>query len=160
MFDRTDPVDLQALQDEVNNDPLTIGYDPLGPTQDLLDLLNAKNYTVSKPKISAADIRSSVYLDAYDNLLADRQEWLRWMTGSNGFEEDNVVVTQDLRDRLTGVLGGSTSGDSIWAAADDDVMEPLMLALIDVPGSRAEVLFGYSTVILREDWIAARDYVA
>ena len=159
-FDRNDPVDLQALQNEVNTDPLVIGYVPDGGTQQLLDLLNAKNYTVSKPKISAANIRAATYLDAYDNLLADRQEWLRWMTGTNGFDEDNVVVTQDLRDRLTGVLGGSITGDSIWAAADDDVMEPIMLALIDVPGSRAEVLFGYNTVISRDDWFAARDYVA
>jgi len=58
---------------------------------------------------------------------------------------------------MTGVLGGSVTGDSIWAAADDDVMEPLMLALIDVDGSRAEELFGQGTSISRDDWIAARD---
>jgi len=34
-------------------------------------------------------------------------------------------------------------------------MQAAMKALIDVPGSRAEVLFGYGTYISREDWLKA-----
>ena len=157
-FDRNNPDDLLALKTEVNTDPNSYGYVP-EDTNLVLNILALKRaeITVSKPKISAALVRAAVYLDAYDNLLADRQEWLRWVTGSNGIDEESLVVTQDLRDRLTGVLGGSITGDSIWAAADDDVMEPIMLALIDIDGSRAEELWGFGTVINRDDWIAARD---
>ena len=158
MFDRNNPDDLLALKTEVNIDPNAYGYVP-EDTNLVLDLLNQKRIeiTVSKPKISPSLIRAAVYLDAYDNLLADRQEWLRWITGSGGFEDESLVVTQDLRDRLTGLLGGSQTGDSIWAAADDDIMEPIMLDLIDIDGSRAEELFGFGTVISRADWIASRD---
>ena len=157
-FDRNNPDDLLALKTEVNTDPNAYGYVP-EDTNLVLDILALKRVeiTVSKPKISSAMVRAAVYLDAYDNLLADRQEWLRWITGSGGFDEESLVVTQDLRDRLTGVLGGSITGDSIWAAADDNIMEPIMLALIDIDGSRAEELFGFGTVINRDDWFAARD---
>jgi len=158
-FDRTNPDDLLALKNEVTLDPLTLGYVPDITQEGVLDVINLtrQTITVSKPAISAAVVRSAVTLEAYDNLLADRQEWLRWITGSNGVNEESLIVTQDLRDRLTGVLGGSVTGDSIWAAADEDIMEPIMLALIDIDGSRAEQLFGFGTIISRDDWLAARD---
>ena len=152
MFDRNDPADLAALKSEVNTDPLGIGYDPLGGTQDILDLLNAKNYTVAKPKISSALVRSATTYDAYDTLAIDEQEWIRWMTGTDGFDEENMVVTDDLRTNLSG-----PGADSIWAPAHRDEMNAAMLALMDVPGSRAEVLFGYGTSISRDYWFAARD---
>ena len=158
-FDRTNPDDLLALKNEVTLDPLTLGYVPDITQEGVLDVINLtrQTITVSKPAISAAVVRAAVTLQAYDNLLADRQEWLRWITGSNGVNEESLIVTQDLRDRLTGVLGGSVTGDSIWAAADEDIMEPIMLALIDIDGSRAEQLFGFGTIISRDDWLAARD---
>ena len=158
-FDRTNPDDLLALKNEVTLDPLTLGYVPDITQEGVLDVINLtrQTITVSKPAISAAAVRAAVTLQAYDNLLADRQEWLRWITGSNGVNEESLIVTQDLRDRLTGVLGGSVTGDSIWAAADDEIMEPIMLALIDIDGSRAEQLFGFGTIISRDDWLAARD---
>ena len=152
-FDRTNPNHLAALKAEVTNDPLLIGYSAVGgSTQALLDLLNAKNYTVAKPKISAASIRSETTYDAYNNLSIDEQEWLRWITGSGGFETEDILVTDDVRERLAG-----EGGQSIWATSNRSAMEAAMLALMDVPGSRAEVLFGFDTVITREDWIAARD---
>ena len=146
-FDRNDPADLLALKDEVNNDPLGLGYDPAGGTSDILDLLNAKNYTVSKPTIDPSDVKSSTTYAAYDGLAIDEQEWLRWMT-----DTDVLVVTTDLQTRLAGA--GTTS---IWGVADRTEMVNAMTALIDVPGSRAEVLFGYGTVISDADWFAGRD---
>lgn len=156
-FDRNDPDDLLSLKTEVNTDPLGLGYAAvIDSTNELLGLLNGKEHSptfiVSKPNISSALVRGTATFDAYDNLLADEQEWLRWMTGSNGFNEENIVVTADLRARLTGP--GSAS---IWAVADRVEMNQAMLDLIDVPGSRAEVLYDYGTVISRDDWIAARD---
>jgi hypothetical protein len=151
-FDVNDPVDLLALKNEVNNDPLALGYAPeSGNVTNIINILNTKNYTVSKPKISAADIRSATTYDAYNNLSIDEQEWIRWMTGSNGFDQENVTVTQDLRDRLT------DGTNSIWAAGDRTAMNAAMLALIEVPGSRAEVLFGYGTTLNKNDYTTARD---
>jgi len=151
-FDRNDPVQLAELKDEMNTDPLGIGYDPLGANQPNVDLINAKNYTVDKPKISASDVRSTTTYDAYNNLSIDEQEWIRWMTGSNGFDEENMTVTPDLRTQLTG-----PDAASIWAVADRTEMNAAMLALFEVPGSRAEVLWGYGTSISTTDWAAARD---
>lgn len=152
-FDQSNPAHLATLKTEVETDPLALGYDPDVSTQGLLDLLNAKNYTVSKPKISSAEIRAKTTYQAYNTLAQDEQEWLRWMTGSNGFNEENVEVTPDLRKKLAGV-----GGNSIWQAGDRrDEMNPIMLAIMDVAGSRAEVLFGYNTVLTRSDWLAARD---
>lgn len=158
-FDRNDPTDLLELRAEVNNDPLNLGYAAVvDQTQALLDLLNGKEHSptfiVSKPKISAAAIRGATLFQAYNGIpLSDTQGWLRWMTGSGGFDEESVLVTADLRTQLTG-----PDAASIWAAPDRTVMNQIMLDLIDVPGSRAEVLWDYGTVITRDDWIAARDY--
>ena len=153
-FDKTNPDDLAALKSEVNTDPQGYGYVPESTYDGVLDIINLKRdgIVVSNPTINASDIKAGMYFNAYNNLSIDEQEWIRWMTIA-----DVIQVTQDFRDRMTGVLGGSVTGDSIWAAADDDVMEPLMLALIDVDGSRAEELFGQGTSISRDDWIAARD---
>lgn len=152
-FDREDPADLAALKTEVNTDPNGYGYIP-DKTETVIDNINETRpaITVSKPRISAADVRSFTTYAGYDGLAIDEQEWLRWMTGSNGIGEENMVVTTDLRARLTG-----DGGTSIWAPADRIAMEAAMLALIDVPGSRAEELFGYATVISEQDWFAARD---
>jgi hypothetical protein len=151
-FDINDPADLLALKNEINNDPLSLGYNPVsGDVTNIINIINTKSYTVSKPKISAADIRSATTYDAYNNLSIDEQEWIRWMTGSNGFDQENVTVTQDLRDRLTDGV------NSIWAAGDRTAMNAAMLALIEVSGSRAEVLFGYGTVLNKNDYAAARD---
>ena len=153
-FDRNDPADLLALKTEMETDPLSIGYDINGNTDAQVSLINAKNpaITVSKPKVSAALVRSTCTYDAYNNLAIDEQEWLRWMTGSNGFEEENLTVTDDLRTQLTG-----PGTASIWAASDRTTMNQAMLDLIDVSGSRAEDLFGFGTVLSSSDWIAARD---
>jgi hypothetical protein len=111
--------------------------------------------TVSKPRIAGNSIKNATYYEAYNTLSIDEQEYIRWIT-EGASDEDTILVTQNLRDMLTGTLGGG-SVDSIWAAAHDDIMEPIMLALIDVPGNRAEELFGYGSSISRSDWIAARD---
>jgi len=152
-FNVNDPADLLALKTEIETDPTGLGYSDQNTSDDLA-LINDTRPTikVSKPKISSALIRSTTTYEAYNGLLADRQEWLKWMTGSNGFDEENVTVTPDLRTKLT-----ATDLNSIWAAGDRAEMSAAMLALIDVDGSRAEELFGYNTTISINDWIAARN---
>jgi hypothetical protein len=153
-FDVNDPTDLAELKSEIENDPLGLGYDVDGNSSVLVGLINEDNpaFIVSKPKISSALVRSATTYDAFEGLLGPEENWLQWMTGSNGFEEENMVVTPDLRASLVGP--GSAS---IWAVADRTEMNAAMLALIDVPGSRAEILWGYGTTISQSDWFAARD---
>ena len=151
-FDRNDPADLLALKNEVTTDPLGLGYDTNANVTQITEIINSKDFTVSKPKISSALVRSTCTYDAYNGLAIDEQEWLTWMTGSNGYEEENMTVTDDLRTQLAG-----SGSDSIWAVADRTAMVSAMTALIDVPGSRAEVLFGYGTSISTSDWTTARD---
>jgi hypothetical protein len=155
-FDANDPNDLAELKSEVAVDPTALGYAAVvAETDALLALINDKNPAtlVSKPGIDPASVRSQTTFDAYNNLSIDEQEWIRWMTGANSANNgSSLAVTPDLRARLTG-----PGNASIWAAADRDAMNAVMLALIDVPGSRAEILWGYGTNISRADWFAARD---
>lgn len=153
-FDRTDPADLLALKTEVNTDPDSLGYNASVTQEGVLDVINLPRSAYSRPKdkVSSAVIRSGTTYDAYDGLAIDEQEWLRWMTGSNGAVEENMPVTPDLRERLIG-----DGGTSIWAPADRTAMETVMLAIFTSDGSRAEDLFGVGTSISRDDWIAARD---
>lgn len=157
MFDRNDPDDLLELKNEVSNDPTGLGYAAVvDQTSELLALLNGKNplTLVAKPKVSAAAIRTATTFDAFDGLLNPEQDWLTWLTGSNGFDEENLDVTPELRQKLA---GDPITNASIWAAADRTLMNAEIQALIDVPGSRAEVLWGFDTVITSADWFAARD---
>jgi len=155
-FDKSNPTHLAQLKSEVTTDPNAYGYVPENTDTGVLDIINLKRatITVSKPKISAATVRSTCTYDAFEGLLGPEELWLTWMTGSNGFDEENVVVTDDLRQKLA---GDPTANDAIWAAADRNAMNAAMLDLIDVDGSRAEELWGFATSISRDDWIAARD---
>ena len=152
-FDVNDPADLLALKTEIETDPTGLGYSDENTSDDLA-LINDTRTTikVTKPKIGSAHVRSACTYSAYNNLSIDEQEWIRWMTGSNGFEEENMDVTPDLITNLTGPASAS-----IWAVGDRDEMNAAMLALIEVDGSRAEELFGYGTGISINDWIAARN---
>lgn len=155
-FDRNDPTQLAELKAEVDTDPTGRGYVWANTTEGLA-LINEKQdgvISVQKPRISPAAVRSSTTYDAYNTLAIDEQEWLRWITGSNGVQEENLLVTADLRKQL---YGDGTPTDSMWAVAQRDAMVAAMDALINVAGSRAEQLFGFGTTISRDDWIAARD---
>lgn len=140
MFDRTDPADLTALKTEVNTDPLTIGY-VIDPTATLISQLNAKNYTVQRA-IDDVDIYevAAVINDAeYDALPAYGKEWVKmFIVQPEGIKTSNYK---------TKFLELFPNGSVTRTAA---------IALLDVPGSRAEVLFGYGTVITRDDWAEAR----
>ena len=149
-FNANDPADLLALKTEVTTDPLGLGYDLGANVTQISDVINAKNFTVDKPRISPALVRATCTYDAYNNLSIDEQEWLTWMTGSSGTNEESLEVTADLRLQFT-------NSGTFWAVSDRDAMNAAMLALIEVPGSRAEVLFGYGTSISTSDWTTARD---
>jgi len=95
-------------------------------------------------------IRAAVIYEAYDGLSADAQEWLRWMTPNSG----NLMVTADVKLQLSGhgltasgVASSGSNNQSFWLPVHQDEMAPTMLVLIEVPGSRAEVLWGEGTTV-------------
>ncbi|MHC4338513.1 MAG: hypothetical protein ACYSTG_11305 [Planctomycetota bacterium] len=145
---------LQALHDEIEADPESLGYKNPDTTwkgdQEIADLINAKNYTIDRTSIPMEDIRASVTFDTYDTLSIDEQEWLRWMTPNSG----DFMVTADMKLQLSGrslasggIGGTGNDSNSFWSAAHRGTMAPAMLALIEIPGSRAEVLWGEETII-------------
>jgi hypothetical protein len=145
---------LQALHDEIEADPVTLGYKEGSGAwkgdQVIADLINAKNYVIDQTSIDMEAVRASTTYEGYDTLAIDEQEWLRWMTPGSG----QFVVTADMKLQLTGrtlttsgVAGTGTDAQSFWAAAHRGALAPAMLALIEIGGSRAEVLWGAGVTI-------------
>lgn len=145
---------LQALHDEIEEDSLGIGYKEASGAWKgdgiIADLINAKGYAIDRDSVEMESVRAAVIYAAYNTLAIDEQEWLRWMTPNSGL----FYVTTDMKEQLAGrtlaingVPGTGSNSDSFWATAHRDVMAPAMLALIEIPGSRAEILWGESTVI-------------
>ena len=145
---------LQALHDEIEADPQTIGYKEAGGEwkgDDVIaDLINAKNYVVDMASVSMEQVRAGVTYDAYNTLAIDEQEWLTWMTPNGG----EFQVTADMKLQLSGrslisngIAGSGNDSNSFWSAAHRGDMAPAMLALIEVAGGRAEVLCGHGKII-------------
>jgi hypothetical protein len=145
---------LQALHDEIEADPLTLGYKEAGGAwkgdQAIADLINANNYFVDNISVQEEEVRLATTYEAYNNLSIDEQEWLRWITPGGG----DLRVSADIKLQLTGrtltVDGAAGTGNdnaSFWAVADRSEMIAAHLPLIEVPGSRAMVLWGQGTVI-------------
>lgn len=145
-FDRTNPADLLALKNEVNLDPIAMGYDPTGPTQQLLKLLNDAAENVGGDTV-AREFDASAMLDALDPTEYDAQQ-----TQGNAAEYTLALIA--MTNAGHDISGYKTkwrsmfAGNSATVAALDAQTSPL---------SRAEVIFGQGTVISRDDWFAARD---
>lgn len=144
---------LQALHDEIEADPEGLGYKINGDwkgDQVIADLINAKNYVVDVAAVPMEEVRATCTYEAYNTLAIDEQEWLLWMTPNSG----EFRVSADMKLQLSGrsltsngVAGTGDDAESFWAAAHRDAMAPAMLALIEVPGSRAEVVWGAGITI-------------
>ena len=81
---------LEALKDEIVNDPQALGYkNSATPTdwkgdQEIADLINAKNLVVDRTQVDMEEIRSTTEFDWYDTLSIDEQEYTRWQTPNSG----------------------------------------------------------------------------
>lgn len=139
---------LPALHDEIEADPQSLGY-KVGSVwkgdQEIADLLMAKTYTIDRESVEMEAVRAATSYDWYNNLSIDEQEWIRWQTPNSG----QWRVSADMKLQLTGrtlasggVAGSGSDADSFWQAADRADAVASMLALIEVPGSRGEVLWG------------------
>lgn len=141
-FDRTDPADLAALKSEVNTDPIGMGYDPLGPTQPLLKLLNDPDDNVGG-ETAARPFDVTAMLDALDPTEYGAQQ-----TEAGAAEYTNALV----------FYGDAEPYKAKWRsmfAANSNTVTALDAQTAAL--SRAEVLFGQGTNITRDDWFAARD---
>jgi hypothetical protein len=137
MFDRTDPADLQALQTEVNTDPISMGYAAVvDKTKELLDLLNNPSNNVGG-ETAGAEFTHEVLMQTWEP-KGTLNEHLPWIE----------ALTREADPRPY---------ESIYRANASPASITALDALI-VPLSRAEVLFGQGTVITEADWFAARDY--
>jgi hypothetical protein len=125
----------------IQNDTDGIGFKD-GATwkgdEDIANLFNTVGYAVSRTEISKADVIAAVPYDEYNGLVADEQEWIRWITAGDGM----MKISADVRTQLT-----NTAADGgIWLNANTDAPAAI-LALIDFTGTYAESLYGEGTVI-------------
>jgi len=140
---------LVALKDEIVNDPEVFNYkNSATPTdwkgdQEIADLINVKNLVIDRIRVLSEDINGDTEFAWYDGMTIDRQEFYTLQT-----RRENWKVTADMKLFLSGrtlaangVAGTGVDSDSEWAAADDQDAAPAMLTLIEISGSRAEVLW-------------------
>jgi hypothetical protein len=144
-FDRTDTADLAALKSEVNTDPIAMGYDPAGPTNPLLKLLNDPANNVGG-ETSARVFDVLAMMDALVPAEYDAQQTVT--------DAANYVHTLVELGAYESIEPYKMKFRGLFAANSDTVtsLDAQTTAL-----SRAEVLFGQGIIISREDWFAARD---
>ena len=132
---------IQALADEINNDPLAIGYKNPDTSwksdQEIVDLINAANYTLNNDEVSASDVRALTTFDAFDGLTVAEVDYFKWLTSG-----EMITVTDD----VLAVLGG-VGGSSIWATGEQALMETRMQGILQYTGSRAQQLWGKDSII-------------
>lgn len=144
-FDRTDPADLAALKSEVNTDPISMGYDPTGSTQQLLKLLNDPADNVGG-ETAARPFDAQAMMDALDPADFEAPQ-----TGANAAEYCQMLIAMV---EQADIQAYRNKFRDLFAANSASVVA-LDAQIADL--SRAEVLFGQGTNISRDDWIAARD---
>lgn len=146
-FDISNPADLLALKNEVNNDPLGMGYLSSGNTDDLLDLLNDSVGNLS-PVNGAASMTSKALLNAIFAVpvgAADQFKIQLLFEAGGGLDSDLSDFKAKVKDLSTALVD-----------AVNTIIRPL---------SRAEALFSVDdnngvkefVTITKADWIAARD---
>ena len=145
---------LTALKSEIETDPKSLGYKEVGGQWKgdsvIADLLNEKNLVVDRISVGMEAIRQTVFYDWYNGLGIDEQEFLRWQTPNGGLWKVTADMKLGLCGRdltIDGVAGAVSAANSWWAPADRTEAESPLLALLEVPGSRAEVLWGEGRTI-------------
>lgn len=146
-FDRSSATNLATLKNEVNDDPQTMGYHLNGNTNDILLKLNRADQNVTGAaynrevsELTVFDIASVIDPIEYDALSAYDTEWIK------------MFINQDMG---TSALEFKTKFLSLFDPGS--ATRTAVNALLSVAVSRSEELFGYGTVISKQDWIAARD---
>jgi hypothetical protein len=144
---------LQALHDEIENDPAGLGYKEVGGAWKddavIAGLINAANYKVDRAEVEVKQVGATITYAAYNDLAIDEQEFYGLQTRSEFW-----IVNADMKTLLTGrslaadgIAGTGNDTQSWWSVAERSEMAPAFLALIEIDGSRAEVLWGEGKVV-------------
>ena len=138
-----------ALKDEIVGDPKGLGYKNSAAPNDwkedqvIADLINAKTFVIDRPRVASDDINGDTEFGWYDGMSIDRQEYYTLQTRRE-FWKVSAGMKVFLTGRslaVDGVAGTGADNASEWAVADDQDAAPAMLSLIEVAGSRSEVLW-------------------
>lgn len=111
----------------------------------VLALLNAQTVTATKMDrrgIPAQEIIQAIALSEYAALTAVQRDYLSLLLSSG----EAVTIAGQVKANL----------GAIFTVGAAPTTRAAILALIDRPSSRAEVLWGYGTVVTLEDLAAAR----
>ena len=146
-FDRTNSSDLLALKNEVNNDPLSIGYSSAINVDVILDLLNDP---VNNPEGQIGKDYATV------------NQMLEAIWGESISSQDQFKI------QLVFEIANSPNSDITNFKSNIGALSTGLQTAIDAitrPLSRAEVLFSddiladpvEKVIISQQDWIAARD---
>ena len=125
---------LQAIKDEITNNPVAMPYPAFTPENDaavsaVMNNADGTNpRTVNRETVDTGLIRGATTFDAFDGLVAAEENYIQWIT-VNGV----IPVNDDTLKNFAGI-----GGNSLWAVADRPTMEPRMAALMQFTGSRAQ----------------------
>lgn len=147
-FDRNDPADLLALKNEVNDDPLGMGYDPPAGTQPVLDLLNIPANNLS-PADGDSPVIANVLLKVIfgESISAQDQFKLQLLFEASSDLDADLSEYRALITALSNPLGIALAAALIRALSRAEVL----FSDVDVNGTTELI------TISRNDWIAARD---
>ena len=144
-YDINDPADLAALKSEATTDPIGMGYDINGATQQLLKQFNDPALNVNGD-VSARAFSAESLMDALDPTEFDSPQ-----TQAEAAQYSHILVEMAAYSDIEPYKAkwrAMFAANSATVAALDSQTSAL---------SRAEVLFGAGTNISRDDWFAARD---
>ena len=156
-FDRTNTADLIALRDEEALDPISMGYAAVaGQTKKTLDLFNLVENNV----IDTADqYIGEVFTPEVALDVVDPDE----ITVGAKFSEGQARWLDYLFSSAASLVGSFESFETKFRALFADYSpSSVTIDALDARNrklSRVEFLFGANTVISRDDWFAARDYI-
>ena len=147
MFDGNSEADLLALNSEVTTDPISMGY-VLNNTPTLVDQLNNPDSNVGPTEstrtiddVLISEVSEVIDQTEYAALPEYDKEWLKAFI--------SLDIRSEIRNYKSKMLAIFPAGTTTRTAIVD---------LLDVAdSSRAEVLFGWGSVITRNDLIKARE---
>lgn len=130
---------LQALHDEIEADPLDIGYKEQGGTwksdQVIADLINdpANGDTVQRNHILPQEIIEQIVIDEWDALTVSQRQYVALLPSLPIV--DAIQNGTEVRANLLTIFGAGT------------VTRANLIEVVQKDGSRAEVLWGEGTVV-------------
>jgi len=151
-FDRSKPAHLLALKNEVANDPESVGYAAVaGQTQPALDLLNIETNNPQVADTTPVPFDVFPMIDAIDEIVQSEYNALSTVKKVKvdaiiyAATNDPLATFGSVKQLFKNAFGSTSA---TWLAVKNDRLRH---------ASRAEKLFGYDTIISRDDWFAARN---